>query len=391
MAPSSAPRPPLEGLKILDLSRLLPGPYASLVLADLGATVVKVEDPQGGDYLRHMPPHLGDEGAMFLALNRDKKSIVLDLKSPQGAAALRRLARVFDVLIEGFRPGVMERLGLSYEALRAENPGLVYCSLSGYGQTGPDRLRAGHDLNYVARAGVLGLSGESGETPAMPGAQLGDVGGALFALVGLLAAVIGQRGGGGGRGVDISMTESAMAFLHMPLAARLLLGSQGAPLRRGLEPLNGGYPHYRVYRTLDGRFLSVGSLEPKFLSGLLAKLGRPELAALAYDAVGALAVRRELEARFAAHTRDYWVELFRGEDLCVEPVLEGDELVADAQHQARGVFPRGPDGRVGLRTPVAVGELPLAPAPRLGAHTREVLTAAGFSEDEMQRLGVSGR
>jgi crotonobetainyl-CoA:carnitine CoA-transferase CaiB-like acyl-CoA transferase len=388
---------PLSGLKVLDLSRLLPGPYATLVLADLGAAVDKVEDPQGGDYLRQMPPHLGDDSALFYGLNRNKRSITLDLKSPVGAAALKRLARGYDVLFESFRPGVMDKLGLSYDALSAENPRLVYCSISGYGSTGPDRLKAGHDLNYIARSGVLGYGGEKGGAPAMPGVQLGDIGGgSLFALVGVLTALYERQRTGLGRFVDISMTEGSLAFLHMHLAARMALGAEGAPLARGAESLNGGYPCYGVYRTQDGRYLSVGSLEPKFFSGVCALLGRPDLLESAYDTgEGGANAKRELTRIFAEQPLDHWTALFAKADLCVEPVLEGDEVLLDPQLKARGLFVPARDDQRGrdvthLRTPLAFGALPVRPPPALGQHAREILTEAGFAPDDMERLGVSG-
>ncbi len=369
---------PLEGLRVLDLSRLLPGPYATLVLADLGATVDKLEEPEGGDYIRHMPPMKGDDSALFLALNRNKRSITVDLKAPEGTAKLKALVKRYDVLVESFRPGVMEKLGVGYEALSKEHPRLVYCAISGYGQTGPDRLRAGHDLNYIARAGVLAYGGEPDGKPAMPGAQLGDIGGgALFGLVGIFAALYERQRTGRGRLVDVAMTEGSMAFIHMHLAARLLMGAEGAPLARGRETLNGGFPCYGVYRTKDGRWLSVGSLEPKFFSGLCAALGRPELMDGAYD-VGEAGqkTRRALEEIFAREPLSHWVALFREKDLCVEPVLEGDEVLADAQLRARGMFVEQ-GGVTHLRTPLHLGDLPLRPAPALGQHTEEILRECG--------------
>ncbi|HEX4620151.1 MAG TPA: CaiB/BaiF CoA-transferase family protein, partial [Myxococcaceae bacterium] len=220
---------PLSDLKVLDLSRLLPGPYATLVLADLGAQVDKVEDPLGGDPVRLMPPHWGEESALFAALHRNKRSLVLDFKRPECVSALKRLSRRYDVLVESFRPGVMERLGLSYAALAAENPRLIYCSITGFGQTGPDRLRAGHDVGYIARAGVLGHGGPRDGAPAMPGVQIADIGGgSLFGLIGILAALHERDRTGRGRAVDISMTEGALAFLHMELSARALLGPEAA-------------------------------------------------------------------------------------------------------------------------------------------------------------------
>lgn len=385
---------PLLGVKVLDLTRLLPGPYATLVMADLGATVDKIEDPQGGDYIRQMPPLRDDVSGLFYALNRNKRSVVLDLRTPQGVAALRRLARGYDVLIESFRPGVMDKLGLSYAALAEENPRLVYCSVSGYGQTGPDRLKAGHDLNYIARAGALGLGGPRGAAPATPGVQMADLGGSLFSLVGILAALHARHRTGRGRQLDISMTETAFAYLHMHLGARLYMDEEGTPLERGTGALNGGYACYRVYRTSDDRYLSVGALEPKFFSGLLAKLERPELFAAGYDTgEEGLRAQRELETLFASKPQAHWLELLREADVCVEPVLEGDDVLRDPQHQARGLFVRALDPALGrevtqLRTPVASGASPLRPPPALGQHTREVLGEAGFTAEELGALGV---
>ncbi|MBL8917374.1 MAG: CoA transferase [Myxococcaceae bacterium] len=378
---------PLTGLKVLDLSRLLPGPYATLVLADLGAAVDKLEEPQGGDYTRHMPPMKDDTSALFLGLNRNKRSFTLDLKSPDGVAALKRLVKHYDVLVESFRPGVMDKLGVGYEALSQEHPALIFCSISGYGATGPDRLKAGHDLNYIGRSGVLAYGGVKGGAPAMPGVQIADIGGgSLFALVGVLAALHERQRTGRGRFVDISMTEGSMAFLHMHLAARLMMGSESGPLTRGVETLNGGYACYGVYRTQDGRYLAVGSLEPKFFSGLCAVLERPDLMPGGYDTgeEGAR-TRRELEAIFASRPQAHWVALFKQHDLCVEPVNEGDEVLSDPQLVARGMFVKAGDV-MHLKTPLHFGPMPTRPSPGLGEHTSDVLRDAGFSEAEIAAL-----
>ncbi|MFY1825145.1 CaiB/BaiF CoA transferase family protein [Myxococcus fulvus] len=385
---------PLKGLRVLDLSRLLPGPYATLVLADLGATVVKVEEPEGGDYVRAMPPSRDDVGALFYGLNRNKRSLTLNLKTAEGREALKRLARTHDVLVESFRPGVMDKLGVGEAVLRAENPRLIFCSISGYGQTGPDRLKAGHDLNYIARAGLLGYGGEAGGAPAFPGVQMGDIGGgSLFALVGILAALYERERTGLGRFVDVSMTDGSTAFLHMHLAARLFMGEQGAPLERGREALNGGYACYGLYRTADDRWLAVGALEPKFFSGVCERLERPDLMEDAYAPGEAGArVKAELTRLFASKPLAHWAEKFAGSDLCVEPVAEGDDVLKDAQLRARGLFVEAEDSRLGkvthLLTPLRMGPTPLREPPAQGQHSREVLAEAGFTEEEMARLGV---
>ena len=370
---------PLEGVKVLDLSRLLPGPYATLVLADLGATVDKLEEPGSGDYTRHSPPMKDDTSALFLGLNRNKRSIGVDLKQPEGVATLKALVKHYDVLVESFRPGVLDRLGVGFEVLAKENPRLIFCSISGYGNTGPDRLKAGHDLNYIARSGALAYGGADGGPPAMPGVQMADIGGgSLFALIGILAALHERHTTGKGRFVDVSMTDGSMAFLHMHLAARLLMGSEGTPLARGKEALNGGYPCYGLYRTRDDRWLAVGSLEPKFFAGLCAAIERPELLSGAYD-IGEAGqkIRGELEQVFASRTQAQWVELFKPLDLCVEPVLEGDEILKDPQLQARGLFAK--EGEViWLRTPLRFGDVAIRPPPSIGQHTAEILRECGL-------------
>jgi alpha-methylacyl-CoA racemase len=375
---------PLAGLRVLDFTRHLPGPYATLLLADLGAQVDKVEEASG-DPARGLPFGTSEEARYFAGLNRGKRSLVLDLKAKGAVQAVLRLAGHYDVLVEGFRPGVLERLGLGHETLLAAHPKLVVCALSGFGQSGPDRLRAGHDLGYQARAGVVGYGGGAG-APGIPGGQLADVGGALFAVVGILAAVHERTRTGQGRVVDVALADAATAFLHMHLAAHL---SGGLSLQPGKDILNGGLPGYRLYRTADGRQLAVGALEPRFFMALLERLGRPELAEAAY-AGGAEAanVHRELETLFASKTLATWETRLAGLDACVEPVRTPEEVPEDVHFQARGLFVEGIGGKRLLATPLRFGPLPADGAPALGAHTRAVLEEAGFTLAEMETLGV---
>lgn len=384
---------PLEGIRVLDLSRLLPGPYATLVLADLGADVVRVEDPRGGDWLRALPPLVGEASGAFHALNRNKRSLALDLSRSEGRAAFLRLAGRADVVVESFRPGVLERMGLGYAALRARNPRIVLCSITGHGQDGPDAGRAGHDLGYCARAGVLALSGPP-EAPASPGVQLADVaGGSWPAVAGVLAALLGRDLRGEGAHVDVSMTEGALALLTLGLG---IADARGAPLVRGREPLAGGAACYGVYRTRDGRFVALGALEPKFFGAFCEAVGRPELAERQLDEGGA-GPRAELEAIFAARSFAEWQAFAAAHDVCLEPVLEGDEPRADPQLRARGAFLEIPtpwEGRAvpAVATPARLRgvEAPRRSAPRLGEHGAAVLAEAGFSPDEIEGLRIAG-
>jgi len=384
---------PLRGLRVLDLSRLLPGPYATLVLADLGADVVKLEDPAGGDYLRWMPPLAGQQSGWFHALNRNKRSMALDLRRPEGPGVVLRLARRFDVLVESFRPGLMDRLGVGYQALARENPRIVLCSISGYGQDGPYRDRAGHDIDYVALAGVLAVNGPP-ERPVPLGVQVADVaGGSWPAVAGILAALLGRAVSGRGAHVDIAMAEGALAMLALQQGAA---DARATPLRRGREPLNGGSACYGVYRAKDGGFVALGALEPKFFQAFCEAAGRPELAERQFDGEGA-GPRAEVEAIFASRTRAEWGEFAARHDVCVMPVLEGDEPRQDPQvvHRRSFVEVETPwEGRAmpGIASPVRIrgAEAPLRPAPRIGADTDAVLAECGFEAGEVAALRSAG-
>ena len=383
---------PLAGIRVLDLSRLLPGGYCSLLLSDYGADVLKVEDTGMGDYIRWMPPrHEGAEptaaGAAFLALNRGKRSIRIDLKTEAGRDVLLRLARAHDVLLESFRPGVLDRLGVGYERLREENPGLVYCAITGYGQLGPDRGRAGHDIDYLARNGLLGLSGTAGGPPVTAAGQIADIGGgALMAAFGILAALHERERSGDGQLVDVSMTRGAQSWLAM-VAARYFADGE-VPRRGGLE-LAGGLACYRTYACADG-WVALGALEPKFWQALCRGLGRDDLLDRHMDP----AVAGELEAVFAARTRAEWAAFDDEHGCCLEPVLELDEALERAADEVVAVDQPGAAAPVRLLgPPVALSRTPpdgTRPGPALGADTDAVLAAAGYSAAEIERLKADG-
>ncbi len=380
---------PLSGIRVLDLSRLLPGPLASLVLADLGATVDKVEDAQGGDYLRVMPPHVGDTSSVFLALNRNKRSIVLDLKKPAGREALLRLVRSYDVLLEQFRPGVLDRLGLSHATLLEANPRLVVCALTGYGQDGPLAQRAGHDLNYLARGGVLGLNGPEGGPPSVPGVQLADISGGLYSVLGIMGALMERARTGKGSIVDVAMIETAMPFASFGFG----LSFGGHPPVGGVEAISGGIAPYQTYATKDGKAMSLASLEPKFWMSFCEGVGlTPDMGDLVPGPHQA-ELKAKLAAMFASRTRDEWVQFAKTRDCCLEPVLTPGEAMSDAHLHARGMFftlpsPWGPLPQ--MRTPLSPRERTHTPPPKQGEHTDAILRDAGFEDAEIAQLRAEG-
>jgi alpha-methylacyl-CoA racemase len=377
------------GVRVLDLTRLLPGPFASLVLADLGAQVDKIEDTGAGDYLRLAPPLVGDTSGLFLALNRNKRSCCLDLKKPSARDALLRMVERADVLFEQFRPGVLERLGLGHPTLLARNPRLVVCALTGYGQDGPMAARAGHDINYLSRAGVLGVQGPADGPPQVPGFQLADVGGGLWSVIGILAALHERGRTGKGRVVDVAMVEASMGFASTSYG---MLFSGHVPAR-GDEPLSGGIAIYNTYATKDGKHVSLGALEPKFWLAFCAGVGMEgDLSAL-MPGPHQTALKEKLRGIFASRTRAEWEAFGRQHDCCLEPVLEPGELRSDEHLRARGLFFEmdSPWGRLTqLRTPLAARDATHAPPPKKGEHTDAMLREAGLDDSAIAAMRAEG-
>ena len=392
---------PLEDVKILDLTRLLPGGFCTLLLADLGADVIKVEDTGQGDYVRWAPPYYGSEehtplgtrSAIYLALNRNKRSVRLDLKQEGGRQALIRLAESADVLVESFRPGVLDKLGVGFDVLRQANPALVYCPITGYGQDGPNRDRAGHDMNYLGLNGILGLTGEAGGPPIQSGAQIADLGGGgLMAAVGILAALQEARRSGQGQMVDISMTDGSLSWLVME-AARYF-GSGEVP-ERGDIMLSGGIICYRPYEASDG-WVTCGALEPKFWQRFCKAVGREDLIEKQFEKPGSDAHRQVAEV-FKTRTRAEWKTFNDEHDAMIEPILDLDEALTSELVREREMTVTYEQPLMGeikqLGFPIKLSRTPASierPAPALGEHTAEVLGDAGYSAEEIQALEGSG-
>ena len=368
--------PPLRGLRVLDFTQLLPGAVCTQYLADFGAEVIKIEPPGGGDAARG--PAGAPPSGIFHLTNRNKKSVVLNLKQPEAVAAVRRLVTGVDILVEGFRPGVMARFGLGYADLRPLRPALVYCAITGYGQDGPLAAKAGHDINYQAEAGILGQNVIDGSRPSPGDFPIADlVGGGLSAVAGILTALFDAQRSGQGRYIDISMTDCAMALNVAALASRAMFGAPN-PVP-GHDILSGGLPCYRTYRTADGRYLAVGALEPTFWGNFCAALGRPDLTARGWDMGAKLAAAvAEIAAVIAQKTLAEWMEVFANVDACVSPVLSLAESLDSAHATARGMVTavgHGEAATTHYANPIRMSGYTFEaalPPPVLGAHNGDM-------------------
>lgn len=381
----------LKGVRVLDLSRLLPGPYATMLLGDMGAEVIKIEAPGRGDYFREFMPLIKEDSAFFLAVNRNKKSFTLNLKSAEGREIFYKMVGSADVVIESYRPGVVDALGVGYEAVKEINPYIVYCSLTGYGQTGPYRQRAGHDINYLATSGVLSVNRGRGGAPVMPGIQMADLTGALYAVIGILSGLWRQQREGKGSYIDAAMTDGLVSIASMPIANHLATG------RRGDMMLSGALVRYHVYLTADNKYVALGALEDKFWKAFCLGLGREDLLtgfeALAVEGDPVYEAVREV---FKSRTKEQWAKFAGAVDCCLSPVEEIDEVLSgdyaagrkltmDIQHPVEGLLTQVRNPLLGDGVPVNV-----SPPPTLGEHTMEIMAWLGYQAEEINALKGKG-
>lgn len=387
---------PLEGMQVLDLSQRLPGGLCTQILADLGADVIKIENPRGGDGFRNAPPMIGANGSFFHILNRNKKSMTLNIKKPEGRDIFLRMAARADVIIENAHPGAMKKMGLAYEDMQSLHPKMIYCSLTGFGQTGPYRERPAHDINILAISGILDLLGEKGRPPIVPAIMIsGAGGGGINAALGILAALLRRERTGKGQYLDVSILDGLNPFLALMMAE--YLARKEAPVR-GESRLGGGHACYNIYETSDGKFLAIGCLEKKFWEELCRCLNREDLRE---DLMAPLPRQKEmiqeLKVIFLQKTRDEWMVILGQYDICFSPVNSLPEALEDPQIQHRGLWfqaSHSADGDIPQQAfPVKFSqdqpELRIPP-PLLGEHTQEILKTMGYNESSIENLRTNG-
>lgn len=388
---------PLEGIKVLDLSRYLPGPLATQILADFGAEVIKIEDRKG-ELGRFLPPMIQDTSARFYTVNRNKKSMTLDLKQPEGKEVFKKLAAEADIIVDQFRPDVMNKLGLGYDTLKKINPQIIYCIITGYGLTGPMRDIAGHDLNYLNIAGITELLGTKDGPPAMSGVQIADTaGGSLYSVIAILLALAARGKTGKGQLCDIAMMDGALSLLSYSIGE--WSGGEGNLPKRGGELLTGGYATYNIYECKDGKYVSLGAVEEKFWVNFCKKLGKEEFIPLQMEITRQPELITSIQSIMLSKTRDEWVEFFSEADICFTPVLTLDEMVHHPQVLSRNMIRTMPNflgsgkNLVCTGVPIKLSETPgeakLVFA-KTGEHTNEILTHLGYSSAQIEHLYNGG-
>jgi crotonobetainyl-CoA:carnitine CoA-transferase CaiB-like acyl-CoA transferase len=386
---------PLDGVRILDFSRLLPFNYATLLLADMGAEVLKIEEPILGDYMRWAPPILKKENAVFLMLNRNKKSMKLNLKTEKGREIVRKLVEKYDVVFETFRPGVMEKLGLGYNELKKINPKIIYCSTTGYGQVGPYIDKPGHDINYISVAGILGVTGRHTGAPVIPGIPIADMSSGVFSALAIVSALLARERTGRGQYIDVSMTDAVLTFnvLHIgTYISGYSLGEEGT-----LSTL-GESAYYNVYETKDQEFIAFGNIEGKFWANFCKIIGREDLISKQFVSKSEeKKILSEVREIMRTKTRDEWLKLMEGQDICVTPVYSIGEVIQDTQLRHRKMFievEHPVEGKtLHVAFPLKFSETPATirtPAPLFGQHTKEVLKELGYNEEEIENLEKEG-
>lgn len=384
---------PLNGIRILDLSRLLPGPLATQMLGDMGAEIIKVEDFSSPDYIRFFPPFVGDDSALYLSLNRNKKSLSLNLKTEEGKNIFLELMKTADMVVEQFRPGILDKMGMGYARAKEVNPKIIYVSITGYGQSGPYAQKAGHDLNYIAMSGVLANTGNK-EKPVIPGVQIADVSGSYAAVNGCLAALFQREKTGEGQHVDISMSDSAMPFATLIHAQAW---AENKNVERGNFQLSGALVSYNVYETSDNKFVALGALEPKFWKAFCLAVNQPQWENRLFATSEEIQqLKNDVVALFKSKTRKQWEEFSEQHDVCLSPVLDTNELQNNPHLLARKMIVQSEMENRKWNTigPVVKfsesGTELFNPAPKLGQHTQQILKEIGLSDEEIQELRTRG-
>ena len=386
----------LDGVRVLDLTRLLPGDYCTMLLGDMGAEVIKVEEPSLGDYIRWVPPLINGQSVSHLMLNRNKKSMKLNLKSEKGKEVFYKLVETSDVVIECFRPGVVKRLGIDYESVSKVDQRIVYCSMSGYGQDGPYRDLPGHDVNYIGYGGVLGVTGQSGGAPVIPGVQIADLTTGLMTVTAILAALLARERMGRGQYIDVSFLDVVTSLIVLPAAFYV---GDGRPPKRGEWLLNGGFPCYGVYEAKDGKYITIGCLEEEFWANLCRALNVTDFIRHQYttDDAKLKEMFQTLRKIFKTRTLKEWIKFLSKEDVPCGPVYDMDEVFKDPQilHRKMVVEVEYPGvGRIKqLGMPMKFSETPCeirSPPPPFGEHTEEILKWLGYAEAEILGMRQKG-